>query len=370
MNNEEAKQLLIKYNAGLCTASEKALLENWYLNYNEHEIDVSPERIKEIGKQIYDELPIHDKKRKRTKLWPRVISAAALLALTVATWHFFNKAEPIKPPIYTQDISPGSNKAILTLVDGRKIDLNGAKTGVAIQDNTISYLDGIVIDQEDNEGMQILTTPKGGQYHIILPDGTKVWLNAASSLTYPVSFNGKKERRVILSGEAYFEVEKMKGTKMPFIVATGSVLGSGQRQEVEVLGTHFNINTYNQASFKTTLLEGSVKVSIPNRVGLKLKPGDQSVFSNQQLQVREIDTDLETAWKNGKTAFESADIQSVMSMLTLWYDIEVKYEGKLTDARFSGSVSRSKNISAVLKLLESTKDVHFKINGREITVMN
>lgn len=369
MNNEEAKQLLIKYNAGLCTAAEKAVLEDWYLNYNEQEIELSPERIEEIGKQIYDELPIHDKDRKGVRLWPRVIAVAALLALTVATWNFFSKEQPTHLLTYTQDIPPGSNRATLTLANGRKIDLNGDKSGIAIQESAISYLDGVIINERDKEGMQILTTPKGGQYQVILPDGTKVWLNSASSLTYPVSFAGKKERRVTLSGEAYFEVQKMKGTKLPFIVAIGSASSGANEQEVKVLGTHFNINTYN-GSFKTTLVEGSVKVSASNGIGMKLKPGDQSVFSNHKLEIRKIDTDLEIAWKNGKIAFESADIQSVMAMLALWYDIEVKYDGKLTDTRFSGSVSRSKNISAVLKLLESTKDVHFKINGREITVMN
>ena len=373
MNNEEAKQLLIKYNAGKCTATEMATLEDWYFQYNDHEIDISQERIEAIGEQIYAELPIHPKKRKGTKLWAILTAVAAIMILTVATWQFFREEKPLIVVTYVQDIPPGGNKAILTFANGRKISLNSNKNGVSIHGNTISYLDGGVIESKDkgeDQGMQILTTPKGGQYNIILADGTKVWLNAASSLTYPVSFAGKKIRKVTLIGEAYFEVKKTVGVKTPFIVSTGNTLSVGQAQEVEVLGTHFNINTYNLTSTKTTLLEGSVKVSAYGRKGVKLVPGDQSILSNHQFTVKKIDSDLEVAWKNGKTAFDHADINTVMLMLTLWYDIEVKYEGKLTDSRFSGSVSRSKNISEVLKLLESTNEVHFKIKGREITVMN
>ncbi|MEJ5994396.1 FecR family protein [Pedobacter sp. Du54] len=371
MNSEEAEQLLLKYNLGKCTPSEKALLEDWLLQYNEHDIDISSTRIEELGKKIYAELPIH--KKKVIKLWASVISAAAMLVIAFGIWHFHRNSQLKETSKYVHDISPGGNKATLTLADGRSINLNTAKSGVSIRGNTVSYLDGKIIDHEDKSGgeaMQVLTTPKGGQYHLILSDGTKIWLNAASSIKYPVSFIGKNERRVILTGEAYFEVTKVKGAKMPFIVVTGAKESGGNGQEVEVLGTHFNINTYNVSQIKTTLLEGSVRVSASNVQGAVLKPGDQSTFSNHQFAINKVDTDLEIAWKNGKTAFESADIQSVMQMLTLWYDIKVIYSGEIPKVRFSGAVSRSKNISEVLKLLESTNDVHFKIEGREITVMN
>ena len=373
MTNEEAKQLLEKYNAGLCTEVEKAFLENWYLTFNEHEVDLSVEEIDEIAQQIYTKLPIHNKAKKIIRLWTTAISVAAILILAIATWQFYTKQPLTESTRVVQDIRPGGNRAILTLTNGHKINLNDAKTGLVINGTEIKYLDGTMLNRKNEEGtsgMQTLTTPRGGQYQIILPDGTKVWLNAASSLSYPISFEGKAERRVTLTGEAYFEVEKIKGARKPFIITTVSDLAKGQTQEVEVLGTHFNINAYNPLHFKTTLLEGSVKVSIPNSYGIKLKPGEQSVFSNHKFEIKEIDADLAIAWKNGKTAFESADIQMVMLLLTYWYDIDVKYEGKLPGAKFSGSVSRSKNISSVLELLESTNDVHFKIKGREITVMN
>jgi len=372
MNNEEAEQLLLKYKLGTCTPAERALLEDWLFQYNEHEIDISSSRIEELGQQVYAALPIHKKESKTAKLWASVSSVAAVLLLTFGILHFYGN-DPIKQaPTIVQDIASGGNRAMLTLSDGRRVDLNTTQSGVAIHGNKVTYLDGEIIESNDNseEGMQMLATPKGGQYHVILSDGTKVWLNAASSIKYPVSFSGKKERRVILSGEAYFEVEKMKETKMPFIVVTASTLGGGEGQEVKVLGTHFNINSYLPSRTKTTLLEGSVKVSTPKGQGVILKPGDQSIFSNHQFVIEKVDTDLEIAWKNGKMAFESADIQTVMQMLSLWYDIEVIYSGEITNARFTGSVSRSQNLSEVLKFLELTNDVHFKIKGREITVMN
>lgn len=371
MNNEEAKQLLLKYNAGQCTPSEKALLEDWFLQFNENEINIPPQKIEELGRQIYAELSNSTlKKRKVLKFCASVTSAAAIFLLTIGTWYFSNKPQSKHKVAIVQDVLPGGNKAILTLEDGRKVKLNSTEGGVSINGDEISYLSGKMIETRNNktnEGVRVINTPRGGQYYIILSDGTKVWLNAASSMHFPISFEGKKERRVILSGEAYFEVEKIKGAKIPFIVVTGD---GRKKQELEVLGTHFNINTYNLSRTQTTLLEGSVKLSAANGNSVKLKPGYQSIFSDQKFEIGKVDTDLEIAWKNGKIAFESADIQTVMMLLKLWYDIDITYIGEITNARFSGSVSRSKNISEVLKLLESTNEVHFKIKGREIIVMN
>ncbi|RZK26512.1 MAG: DUF4974 domain-containing protein [Flavobacterium sp.] len=370
MNREEAEKLLIKYQAGQCTNEEKAFLNDWYLHYNEFPLNISENRIEQIGEEIFVGLPVQ-RKRPTMKLIFKLSSAAAILALAIGSWYFISKSQMDEVTTNAQEILPGGNKATLTLDNGEMVELIGDKTGIVVTDNSVSYLDGqIAHKKSDNRDavMQTLSTPTGGQYHVVLPDGSKVWLNSASSIRYPVSFLGKKERQVILTGEAYFEVQKME--KIPFIVSTENVMENKPKQQVEVLGTQFNVSSYNDMNVKTTLVEGSVRVSVPNGNKVRLSPGDQSVLSDKRLKVKQVDTDIEIAWKNGKTAFESADIVSVMSMLARWYDIEVIYEGKLSTAKFSGSVSRSKNISEVLKLLESTQEVHFKTKGREITVMN
>jgi len=207
-----------------------------------------------------------------------------------------------------------------------------------------------------------IQVPYGGQYQLELPDGTKVWLNAGSSLRYPVSFTGH-ERKVELTGEGYFEVAKNK--TMPFRVQTS-------KQVVEVLGTHFNINAYNDdPSVKTTLLEGSVKVT-QNTMGTfkMLKPGQQSVLKNNELQVKEADTEEAVAWKNGLFLFNDQSLDEIMHQVSRWYDLQIVFDDvSLKTQRFGGSISRFKNVSQLLQVLESTGSVHFKIEGRRLTAM-
>ncbi|WP_240916558.1 FecR family protein [Pedobacter sp. HDW13] len=196
----------------------------------------------------------------------------------------------------------------------------------------------------------------------MLDDGTTVWLNAASSLRYPLHFNGN-ERRVELTGEGYFEVAHLK-TK-PFIVVTG-------KQEVEVLGTHFNINAYpDEEDVKTTLLEGSVKVkSLQDKSQSKyLKPGEQSVLNNNNWLVKQVDAATQVDWKNGRFIFKDEELKSVMRKLARWYDIEVDYTQPVENLNFSGKISRSKTLKDVLRILTRTNDVTFKVKERRVTVM-
>jgi ferric-dicitrate binding protein FerR (iron transport regulator) len=211
------------------------------------------------------------------------------------------------------------------------------------------------------ESFHTLVTPRGGQYQLLLPDGSKVWLNAASSVRFPTSFSGK-ERHVELTGEAYFEIAK--DASRPFRVdAPGGM-------QVEVLGTHFNIMSYtDENAINTTLLEGSVKVR-EGSVSSLLRPGEQASLNKASdgISVSNADVDETIAWKNGLFRFEGATIEAVMKQIARWYDVEVIYKGSVSK-HFRGMISRSVDISQVIKMLELTSEVHFKIDGKTITVM-
>lgn len=276
------------------------------------------------------------------------------------------------------DIEPGGNKAVLVLADGSKITLDNAQNGVLTSEGnttiTKSRNGQLIYNAAGATGnrtalFNTVTTPRAGQYQIILPDGTKVWLNSASSLRFPAIFSGR-QRKVELTGEAYFEVAKNKA--VPFVVSSGS-------QTIEVLGTHFNVNAYHdEASIKTTLLEGSVKVTNASS-NVLLSPGQQSLVSNEKgsaISVVAAESDEAIAWKNGYFLFNDEELTSIMREISRWYDIDVVYQGDVNKMRFGGMVSRSKNISSVLKIMELTKRVHFKIipadaagKGRRILVM-
>lgn len=205
-----------------------------------------------------------------------------------------------------------------------------------------------------------LSTARGEQYQVRLPDSSLVWLNAASELKYPSSFNTLKERRVELSGEAYFEVAKNK--KQPFVVQADG-------QEVKVLGTHFNVSSYSdEPDAITTLLEGSVQISGNGEVKV-LKPGERAVRTGNQIKVSEADLSEDMAWKNGDFYFNNVGIASIMRQISRWYDVDIIYQGELTDEKFYGTISRSKNIKQVLNVLEKTKSVHFKVEGRRVLIM-
>jgi ferric-dicitrate binding protein FerR (iron transport regulator) len=237
--------------------------------------------------------------------------------------------------------------------------------GVVIRKSVDGMIEYLITDQDkpDAAGKNTLSTARGETYRVRLPDSTAVWLNAASSLKFPVSFSGKKTRSVELSGEAYFEVFEDKAH--PFVVRT-------DQQEVRVLGTHFNVSSYPDELYaSTTLVEGAVNVSrpaLPDAKTILLKPGQRSLLRSGNLEVSNVDTQEAIAWKNGDFMFKNEHIESIMRKLSRWYDIEVSYEGDMSDLIFIGVVSRSKNISAVLKIMESTGNIHFKIEGRRVTI--
>lgn len=306
-------------------------------------------------------------------------AAAILLLLGIGITFkgfLYKKTTANRLVLHRKDILPGTNKATLMLADGSKIVLDDAKRGtIARQTNVeinktqsgqlVYSAEGPVLpaNQQPSETIiptNMIATPRGGQYSVVLPDGTKVWLNAASSLKYPTAFPGT-ERRVELTGEAYFEVAK--NAAKPFFVKTAS-------QTVEVLGTHFNINSYaDEKATKTTLLEGSVRVTgNTGQQGLKLKPGEQATATGKEIRmVAEPDLDEAMAWKEGKFIFRDADLQTIMRQLSRWYDVDVEYQGEVITRHYRGRVSRNVPVSQVFQILK-TSGVNFTINGRKIIV--
>jgi len=307
--------------------------------------------------------------------WKWMAAAAVILILSTGSLYLMNKESAnAKDKTFAtvfeaeNDIIPGSDKAILTLADGSTIILDSTANGaITTQGNvTIINMEGQLAYSNDNaiskEVMyNTITTPRGGQYKLLLADGTKVWLNAASSLKFPNAFEGS-ERRVELNGEGYFEV--MHNAKQPFWV-------DSRKGSIQVLGTHFNINAYDdETTINTTLLEGSIKV-LSESYSVILKPGQQSVLNRRgEINVKnEVDLDEVLAWKNGKFQFgEAMNIEMIMRQLARWYNIEVEYKTKLT-GHIGGSISRNVNVSKVLEMIEMTGAVKFKINGRKVIVM-
>jgi transmembrane sensor len=347
MEHQQARDLLAKYRAGNCTPAELGLLEQWY-----GELELVPfSAISETEMTadldaVFAALPV----AKRVVFWPKLVAAAAAVLLMIGAGLYFSR--PAKSVYYANDIAPGGNKAILTLANGKRISLADARNGQIT--NGVTKADGrLRYDTASvTSGFNTLSTPAGGQYEVILPDGTKAWLNAVSSLRYPASFTGRKERTVELTGEAYFEVVHDKN--IPFKVITA-------RQVTEDIGTQFNINAYEPA-IRTTLLEGSIKVN-----GQLLRPGQQALLAGK-LTIGAVDTEAAIAWKNGYFRFNNEPITSIMAQLARWYTIEVNYSGRVSAEGFYGAISRNKPISEVLGMLEQTKGVHFKIEGRRVTV--
>jgi len=387
MDSFNAKELISKYHQGVASQEERRLVEQWFLIDLENSTTVPDQKAFErTDERISAELALHiDKPNAADKpvlrlLWYRIAAVAAVFALaTLGTWLYISSYSDFKPEtslVSFNDIPPGKNTATLTLANGKAINLSSSKTGVVIGAESLKYNDGTEIAAGASE-TQLLTatTPRGGTYQVSLPDGTRVWMNANSKLSFPSKFSGR-ERKVLLNGEAYFEVAKSYRSKVkgdpselvPFIVAT-------DKQEITVLGTHFNVNSYSdEAATKTTLLEGSVRVVVAgtkspsSAFSCMLKPGEQAI-NNGNIRVAKVDIEEAVAWKNGSTVFKDKSLESIMRELSRWYDVEVIYAADAPKYEtFSGAVSRTRNISTVLERMQTTGSVRFKIEGRTITV--
>lgn len=378
MPNIDFDSLLVKYRAGTCSPEEQDLIEYYILfenitpnNFSKDELALE---LNEVQKWLIKAVPV--KRPLILRLFDYRVAASLLICFGVGIYMLAFMHRTNIP--YDNDVAPGKNKAILTLANGRRISLTDARTG------ELATLPGMQV-RKTNDGQLVfsvtaaasspigskklntISTPNGGQYMVFLPDGSKVWLNAASTLSFPTTFD--VTRNVELSGEAYFEVAKDQ--KHPFVVST-------KAQEVCVLGTHFDINSYaNEPSVNTTLLEGSVRV-IPAGMSknnftkaILLKPNQAAVNTGSGLNVVSVDASNSIAWKNGRFTFNNEPLEMIMRRLSRWYDVKVTYQNEAVKVKtFAGSTSRYSNISDVLCMLELTGEVKFKIQGKEITVMN
>lgn len=385
-------ELAERFLSGTATEQEKALLHQWFDSADKEEIELVfiPEaeteddvqkRMMAVLQTAIDQEPEAPAfglgtavtSTRRIRPYVRWIAAASFLAVISFTGLYFWKARraqqaagSVVPEVVSRrDLSPGGNKATLLLGDGSTVNLGAVQNGLIKQaaGTRIDKNDGLLVYKVSAADlapeMNTIQTPRGGQYQVILSDGTKVWLNAASSLSYPTAFTGR-DRQVQLKGEAYFEVAGNKDKPFSVLVNT---------MHVDVLGTHFNIMAYDdETSIKTTLLEGSVKVTKGEASHL-LASGQEASFdrSTESIRVRDVDVDEAVAWKNGVFQFGGASIETVMREIARWYDVDVEYEGR-TNEHFRGSISRSANASEVFKMLELTGAVHFSIEGKKVIV--
>ena len=306
--------------------------------------------------------------------WFRLAAAAVFVLAVIGVYLLVNQ-HPVELPVannqhQTNDILPGGNKAVLTLSNRSDINLENVSNGTIVTEGgtKISKLnDGqLVYNILEEKPTQVLyntvTTPRGGQYQLSLSDGSKVWLNSASSIRFPVSFAGDT-RRVEVSGEAYFEVAK--NASMPFKVDVDG------KNEVEVLGTHFNINSYaDEGTIKTTLLEGSVKVtSLKTGESKLITPGQQAQLNtNGEIAISKADPDKVIAWKNWYFNFDGAGTRTVMQFISRWYDVDVVYEGEIPQREFGGDIEKNLKLSQLLKILEKN-DLQFRLEGKKLIVL-
>jgi len=315
--------------------------------------------------------PVH---QNRINYFFRIAAAIILLVLGGTAFHTLKnkdtknratKTEDIQP--VQKDIAPGGNKALLTLSDGKQIILDNAADGNLASEANVKVTkmsDGKIAYNTERSSTEVLynsiSTPRGGQYQLVLSDGSKVWLNAGSSLHFPITFSGK-ERTVELIGEGYFEIAH--NVAMPFNVKVNNM-------NVRVLGTHFNINAYaDEPAIKTTLLEGLVKINTAS-TNLMLQPGQQAEIDHKNnVSIRkELDTEEVIAWKNGWFNFNSLRVQDILRQISRWYNVDILYEGETTQKHFTGMVSRNSNVSEVLRIMEHA-GIRFKIEGKTITVL-
>lgn len=396
MEIQDIQELIAKYLSGEATAEEKEHVEKWYDSIRGDETNLEAHQLDHLKNETYtylfdatslnDTTPIilkEESGRTRPLLiylqWTAAVAAAVLIVTGVMLW---TKAPEFKVSnIVTvgparkvrNDIAPGGNKAILMLADGSRIVLDAAKNGELTQQGNIivkKEKDGLLTyrvqpgsteEQQKETALNSIATPRGGQYQVVLPDGSKVWLNAASTLKFPTVFTSN-ERSVGLIGEAYFEIAK--DPSKPFRVTSAG-------QTVEVLGTHFDVNAYDdEPVIKTTLLEGSIKLNSGSKTAV-LKPGQQATLSPSGLTPIRVKSDIDVssvmAWKNQLFEFNHDNIQTIMRQISRWYDVDITYEGNIPEDRFEGKISRNVDVSQILKILELS-GVNFRIEGKKIIV--
>jgi len=371
--SDRYKHLASKWKDGSITAKEAKEFAAWYNADQDKEILIPEQFAKDLdslNKSMFDAILLKIKPTKQISLWPRIAAAAIIMVMFGAgMWYFrnithFNQTEQIA------DKNPGKNGAILTLANGKKIYISDNKTGVLANEPGVSIsktADGQIIYTINDSagelrgGFNTLQTSNGEQTQVRLPDGTVVHLNSASSLKYPTSFTKLEKRMVELSGEGYFNVSKDK--IHPFIVKT-------EHQEVEVLGTQFNINSYaGETVTRTTLLEGSVKITGENKIIKVLKPNQQAINFATGMEIVDVEAQFFVDWKEGFFMFNKENLESIMKRVARWYNVKVIYEDpKLKSEIISGTISKYEKISGLVSVLERSGLATFKIDKDVVTI--
>nr|WP_068887591.1 FecR family protein [Pedobacter panaciterrae] len=374
MPQTDIEELLNKYRSGTISQEEMVVLETWYLKLNPDKITVSDDELELVKADVWANLSQENLKRPIYKIGAKLLAAASIICvISLFTYFMFSSSKEVVPVQTVQtDFPPGGNKAVLSLSNGKKIVLTDSENGVLGKEGDVLVSkseDGkVTYESSGNNSNEIiyntLTTPRGGQYQTVLSDGTKVWLNSSSSLEFPVHFIGK-ERKVLVTGEAYFEVSHDK--KRPFIVVSGN-------QEIKVLGTHFNVSSYpDDIGTATTLLSGSVRITNTKSGQLKmLIPGQAAVIQNgsSQITVNQVNLDEAMAWKNGYFIFDDEKIQTIMKVISRWYDVDIQYMNVNNTDHFGGTFSKSRNLSETLKNIEQLGNIRFELKPGKIIVKN
>ncbi|WP_158799071.1 FecR family protein [Pedobacter sp. L105] len=367
MDTEQIKDLIQKQQTGQLTDEEQAILDTWYLKLSQIEtVKVNETDITNRLNAIWIGLDVNKKKlQKNYTLWPRIAVAASVL-LMLSAGGYFLMHKLVTPQLTVQnqihEIAPGSNKATLTLANGQQIVLTKNMAGkLAVQGQTqIQINNGAITYAGANDPIiayNTLTTKRKEQFPLILADGTEVTLDAASSITYPVAFNGK-ERKVKITGQAYFKV--VHNDRQPFVVQV-------KGQTIRDIGTEFNINAYDDEPIvRTTLVQGSIAIVFNDQTNI-LKPGQEADLINNALMIKSGNIDEATAWKNNLFHFTGVDLKTVMRQFSRWYDVDVSYQGEIPDYEFAGEMSRNVKASEVFDAL-SRYGLKFKIDGKNIIV--
>lgn len=368
INDEELFQLHSFFQTGNNEEQLNRLLQAHFAS--DVPSDIPNERSAEVADLAWIEIQQNIGLKKPTLMgrisWITKVAAAVLIFVSLSVYFILknDSADKLASKNYITDIQPGTNRASLISSKGTVYQLNGEKQEIITKNGIVRYKDGTLVENEESDQHLTLSTPKGGQYSVTLSDGTKVWLNAASSLSYPASFTGK-ERRVELVGEAYFEVHH--NASQPFIVST-------RGQQIRVLGTSFNVNAYqDENKTVTTLVNGRVQLSRDGKNEApqpQLHPGEQSVLAGAGFEIAEVDASLFIAWKDGQFRFKATPLTEVMRQVERWYNLDVDYTGIPADIQIHASISRDKKLSAVLHALEKITDLKFDIKGRSVKLMH
>ncbi|WP_316818883.1 FecR family protein [Pedobacter nyackensis] len=401
MSLNKAEELIKKYLAGNCSEAERSIVESWHLqDIKESSVSVSNEKIEEVSRRMRIHLLAHTEKGGTGMLkpdgksefesdanqsvpadsnyslgsiiftWPRLAAASIILAISFGIFFYKSDIGTSSPSnsVVVTDISAVGNKAILTLADGRSINLKEDQNGIVVGTEKVTYTDGTDIVGAEKSGdksahtLLALSTPKGAQYQITLSDGTKIWLNSHSRIRYPLAFEKTRRSIEVLDGEVYLEV--VHKPEAPF-----HVFAKGQ--EIEVLGTSFNVNTYSAVKTITTLIKGSVKVkNMQGDKHLILTPGEESVMEKDNLFKQPADLNVVTAWKENYFYFKNEPLENVMMQISQWYGVSIKYDNSFKKVRIGGFISRNNSLKTLLELLEETGNFSLKLQDSTVVVKN